>query len=120
MENVAVVGASPNDERFSNKAMRLLAEKGHNPIPVAPAHREILERKVYATLSAVSDRIDTVTLYVGAKRQAAVIDELLRAAPRRVIFNPGTENPEAYDRLRDAGIEVVEGCTLVMLRTRQF
>jgi predicted CoA-binding protein len=120
MPSVAVVGASANEERYSHKAMLMLAEKGHNPIPVAPAREEILGRKVYPSLSAVPGPVDTVTMYVGAPRQAPVIEEVLRTKPRRVIFNPGAENPAAYERLRAAGIEVVEACTLVLLRTGRF
>lgn len=120
MENVAVVGASPKEDRYSYKAMRMLEEKGHNPIPVAPARTEILGKKVYPTLAAVPDRIDTVTMYMKPYRQAPVLDDAVRMKPRRIIFNPGTENPGEYDRLRRAGIAVIEACTLVMLCTDQF
>jgi predicted CoA-binding protein len=120
MENVAVVGASPKADRYSNQAMRLLIEKGHNPIPVAPGRTEILGRKAYPTLAAVPGRIDTVTLYLRASRQTSILDDVVRTGPRRIIFNPGTENPDAYDRLRKAGIEVVDACTLIMLCTNQF
>ncbi|NLI32040.1 MAG: CoA-binding protein [Deltaproteobacteria bacterium] len=120
MENVAVVGASPKADRYSNQAMRMLEENGHNPIPIAPAKDEILNRKAYPSLRAVPDRVDTVTMYVGPSRQAPVLEDVIRIRPRRIIFNPGSENPEEYDRLRSTGIEVVEACTLVMLRTGQF
>src|SRR5271169_7198763 len=102
MENVAVVGASPKVERYSNKAMRMLEEGGHNPIPVAPAREEILGRKVYPSLVAVPDRIDTVTMYIRPSRQSSVIDDIVRVKPYRIIFNPGTENPSEYERLRNA------------------
>lgn len=120
MENVAVIGASEKTDRYSNKAMRMLAEHGHNPIPVAPAKKTILERIAYSTLTDVPDKLDTVTLYLGPGRQAPVIDAVIARKPRRVIFNPGAENPEAYNQLKNAGIEVVEACTLVMLKTGQF
>ncbi len=120
MENVAVVGASPKDNRYSNLAMRMLAEHGHNPIPVAPARKEVLGRIAYPTLASVPDRIDTVTMYIRPSRQATVLDEIVQIRPRRIIFNPGTENPGEYDRLRRAGIEVLEACTLIMLSTGQF
>ena len=120
MSRVAVVGASPNEERYSNKAMKLLKDKGHTPIPVAPKHERICEAKVYRTLSDVPGEVDTVSVYVAPARQGPVIDEIIDVSPRRVIFNPGAENTAAYDRIRDEGIEVVEACTLVMLRTDQF
>jgi len=120
MENVAVVGASNNEERYSNRAMKLLEKKGHNPIPVAPARDQILGKKAYPNLAAVPDKIDTVTVYVGVDRQSQVLDEAVRIKPRRMIFNPGTENPGEYDRLKRAGIEVIEACTLVLLYSGQF
>lgn len=120
MENVVVVGASTNEERYSNKAMKMLREYGHRPIPVAPAVDTILGEKVYASVGEVSEKVDTVTLYVGPKRQDALIEEIIAQKPGRVIYNPGTENPQHYDRLQAAGIEVIEACTLVLLRTGQF
>ena len=120
MENVVVVGASKNEERYSNKAMRMLMEYGHNPIPVAPAVDTILDRKVFATPADVTGPVDTVTMYVGPARQGDMIDGIIGLRPKRVIFNPGTENPSEYPRFKVAGIEVIEACTLVMLRTNQF
>jgi uncharacterized protein len=120
MENVAVVGASPKQDRYSHQAMLLIEECGHNAIPVAPAKKEILGKKVYPALSSVPCPIDTVTLYVRPSLQASVLDDVIRAKPRRIIFNPGTENPGEYDRLRSAGIDVIEACTLILLRTDQF
>jgi predicted CoA-binding protein len=118
--NVAVVGASPKEDRYSYKAMKLLEEKGYNPIPVAPGRKEILGRKVFPSLMAVPDRIDTITLYVGPTRQHSVLDDAIQIKPRRIIFNPGTENPLEYNRLKEAGIEVIVACTLIMLCTDQF
>lgn len=118
--NVAVVGASPKADRYSNRAMQMLASHGYIPIPVAPAHTEILGRKVYRSLADFTGSIHTVAMYVGADRQTGIIDDILRAKPARVIFNPGTENPDAYERLRNAGIESLEACTLILLSTGQF
>lgn len=120
METVAVVGASPNPDRYANKAMRMLAEYRHSPVPVAPVHEIIEGRTVYPSLPDIKEKIDTVTLYLGPARQDRVIDEIIHLAPKRVIFNPGAENPDVYDRLKSAGIKVTEACTLVLLRTGQF
>ncbi|MCP3900765.1 MAG: CoA-binding protein [Desulfobacteraceae bacterium] len=120
MENVAVIGASPKQERYSNQAIRLLSEYKHNPIPVAPKHKSIEGEKVYQKLEDIPEKIDTVTMYVGPARQDAIIKEIVELAPKRVIFNPNTENKAAYDQLKTAGIEVVEACTLVLLKTNQY
>lgn len=121
MENVAVIGASPKEDRYSNKAIRLLAEYNHNPIPVAPKHKIIEGRKVYQGLDEIKENLDTVTLYLGPKRQnEELVQQIIKATPKRVIFNPDTENKGTADKLKAAGIEVVEACTLVMLKTNQY
>ena len=120
METVAVIGASPLKERYANKAMQLLSANGHNPIPVAPKHETIEGRQVYRSLAEIPGKIDTVTLYVAPARQGDIIKEIIQAAPRRVIFNPDTENPSAYARIKAAGIDVTEACTLVLLKTNQY
>ncbi|MDQ7990913.1 MAG: CoA-binding protein [Candidatus Dactylopiibacterium sp.] len=120
MENVVVIGASNNPERYSNKAMRMLAQYGHRAIPVAPAVSEVEGQPAVARAEDVSGPVDTVTLYVGPARQAPLLEGIVGLRPRRVIFNPGTENPDAYARLDAAGIPYLEACTLVLLRTGQF
>ena len=121
METVAVIGASPKQDRYSNKAIRMLSDYNHNPIPVAPKHETIEDRKVYHSLDDVPDKLDTVTLYLGPKRQSDdIIQQIIKASPKRVIFNPDTENKQTADKLKAAGIEVVEACTLVLLRTNQY
>lgn len=120
MENVVVIGASANEERYSNKAMKMLVEYGHLPIPVAPLAGSILGYKVHTGIGDIDGKVDTVTMYVGPARQQGMIDEIIALQPKRVIFNPGTENPTEYDRLKTAGIAVLEDCTLVLLKTNQF
>ena len=119
-ETVVVIGASAKEERYSNKAMKMLAEYGHTAIPIAVATDAILGQKTYARLSDVPVAVDTVTMYVGPARQQELVEAIIAAHPKRVIFNPGSENPAEYDRLEAAGIEPVEACTLVLLRTGQF
>ena len=68
----------------------------------------------------IKEEIDTLTVYVNAKISGGQFDAISALKPRRVVFNPGAENPELAAKLSDAGIEVIEACTLVMLRTQQF
>ncbi len=117
---VAVLGASPNRERYSNKAVRLLVEHGHEVLPVNPGHRETEGLPAYPSLSAIAGPVHTVSIYVSAKQAASYEAELLALRPERVIFNPGTEHPPLIAALRAAGMEVLEACTIVMLRTGQF
>jgi predicted CoA-binding protein len=119
-ETVAILGASPKPERYAYKAFELLREYGHRAIPINPAFPDILGEKCYPTISEAPGPIDTVTLYLGEVRSNPLIDEIIAAKPRRIIMNPGAENAALATRAEEAGIEVVEGCTLVMLRTGQF
>ncbi len=119
-ETVAVLGASPKPDRYAYRAIEMLREYGHRPIPVNPAFSEILGQKCYASIAAVPEKLDTATMYLGKVRSDALIDEILRVHPRRIIFNPGAENPDLAAQARERGIEVIEGCTLVMLRSGTF
>lgn len=119
-ETVAVVGASPKPERYSHQALRLLKQYGHTVIPVNPAQQYIDDLPVVPRVDALPAGIDTITLYVSPAHSDALLPGLLAAQPRRVIFNPGAENPALAAALQNAGIAVENACTLVLLRTGQF
>lgn len=118
--NVAVLGASPKPERYANMAIRLLGELGYRPFPVNPAFEEVEGLACYPRLGDISEPLHTVTLYLGPARSTPLIDEIVAAAPQRIIMNPGAENEQLAEAASSAGIEVVEGCTLVMLRSGLF
>jgi predicted CoA-binding protein len=120
VETVAVLGASPKTDRYAYQALQLLHEYGHRTLPINPAFDEILGEKCYPKISEAPGPIDTVTLYLGESRSSPLINEIIGAKPRRIIMNPGAENSALARKAEEAGIEVVEGCTLVMLRTGQF
>ena len=117
---VAVLGASSNPERYSNKALLLLLQKGHTVFPVNPACVEIHRVPCYKKLRDIPDEIDTVTLYVSSAVSDSLADQILEINPRRVIFNPGAENPRLLALLREKGITGIEACTLVLLNTGRF
>jgi len=119
-ETVAVIGASPKPDRYAFRAMQLLAEHGHRAIPINPAFDEILGQKCYRSIAEVPAKIDTVTLYLSEARSDPLTDEIIDAKPRRIIMNPGAENDALAEKARARGIEVVEDCTLVMLRGGTF
>ena len=118
--NVAVLGASPKEDRYSFKAVHMLKEHGFTPIPVHPAGHTVDGVPGLKALTEITKPIDTLTMYVNAGISDAEYDNIIALKPRRVIFNPGSENQTLAARLRDAGIEVVEACTLVLLRTDQY
>ncbi len=119
-QTVAVLGASANPDRYSNMAVRRLREAGHRVIPVNPALETIEGLPVAKSLSDIDEPVDTLTLYVGPQRLGPLIDDILRLAPKRVIFNPGTESADLAAALDRANIPHLEACTLVMLQTGQF
>ena len=119
-ETVVVLGATPKEDRFANRAMRMLLSHGHRVIPVNPAFDEVMSHPCIPSVSAIQEPIDTVTMYVGPARSDPLIVEIVAAKPRRIIFNPGAENPNLAKVASAAGIEVVEDCTLVMLQAGTF
>lgn len=117
---VVILGASPKTDRYSNRAQRMLMEAGYPVVPVHPKITEIEGVPVTADLDAVTGPVHTLTMYIGPERSAPMTDAILRLAPQRVIFNPGTECDELEAKLTAQGAECIRGCTLVMLRTNQF
>ncbi len=118
--NVAVLGASQNPERYSHKAVKMLNEHNYNVFPVHPSKRPIDGIECYASLSELPEAVDTITVYLGPQNSTPIIEEIINARPRRVILNPGAENPELQRKCEEAGIQVQQACTLVMIRTGQF
>lgn len=110
-----VIGASHKPERYSNKAIRLLTKHGHEAVALG---RRASERDGIDILSGAPELkdIDTVTLYINAKLQPDYYDYIFSLEPKRIIFNPGTENPELFAKAKEKGIDVENACTLVLLR----
>ncbi|MEQ1861536.1 MAG: CoA-binding protein [Chthoniobacteraceae bacterium] len=119
-KNVVVIGATPKPDRYAFMAMQRLQQHGYRAIPVNPAFSEIRGERCHASIADVNEPIDTVTMYVGAARSTPLIQEIVAAKPRRIVFNPGAENPELSAAARAAGIEVAKGCTLLMLGAGTF
>ncbi|SCZ64613.1 CoA-binding protein [Thiohalomonas denitrificans] len=117
---VVILGASPKMDRYSNQAQHMLMEAGYQVIPVHPKIETIGGVPVVHDVRDIDRPVHTLTLYVGPQRTAPMIDAIATLAPARVIFNPGTESDVLEERLAGQGAECIRGCTLVMLRTRQF
>lgn len=121
MEVVAVIGASSDPNRYAYKAMEMLEDFGHQPVPVHPREEKVRGYKVIPHLGDLAgQKIDTVTVYVNPAISDKYEEDFLKVHPKRVIFNPGAENPKLSETLKKNGIEVINACTLVMLRTDQF
>lgn len=120
MEKVAVLGASKKEDRYSNKAVKLLLEHKHTVYPVHPLEKIILGQKVYSSIVTLPQDIDTLTIYLNPKHIEKELENILTIHPKRVIFNPGSESELVMARLKSEGITVVKGCTLLMLKTGQY
>lgn len=119
-ERVAILGASDRPNRYAYMAFRMLKDYGHEPVPVSPKLRALEGVEAYGSVADIPGRVDTLTMYVGPAISSGLKDEIVGLKPRRVIFNPGSENPELERALEAAGVEVLDACTLVLLRTNQF
>ncbi|WP_179346024.1 CoA-binding protein [Winogradskyella ursingii] len=114
-----VIGASLNPSRYSNIAINRIKNSGHEVKAFGLREGEVNGVKIDTELKAYKE-LDTITLYLNPKRQEPYYEYIVGLNPKRVIFNPGTENPYFYAILKDNNIEVEVACTLVMLATNQY
>ena len=116
MKKTVIVGATPNTSRYAYLAAERLSEHHHEIVPVGIKQGEVFGVSILPIREhPIIKDVDTITLYLGAIHQPDYYDYLLNLKPARIIFNPGTENEEFMAMARAQGIEVVTGCTLVML-----
>jgi predicted CoA-binding protein len=115
-----VLGASPNPDRVSYEAVRSLIARGIPVIALGRRDYDMDDIRIFSGRPEISEKIHTVTLYLNATNQEEYYDYIISLQPERIIFNPGTSNPELADIATINGIEVVEACMLVMLKTGQF
>lgn len=114
-----VIGASTNPDRYSNKAILSLLNHNHEVVAIGNKAGNVSGVEIETTLIPFTN-IDTVTLYLNPARQVDYYDYILSLNPKRVIFNPGTENTELYKLLSDEHITYEIACTLVLLATNQY
>ena len=114
-----VIGATTNKERYAYKAIHNLIGKSHQVVAIGSRKGMALDIKI-ETEKKPFQGVDTVTLYINPTIQREYYDYIISLNPRRVIFNPGTENPELYTLLKENNIESEVACTLVLLATNQY
>lgn len=115
-KKTVIIGATTNKARYAYFAAERLKDAGHEFVPVGIKEGEvegetILNIKQHPPIKDV----DTITMYLGPQNQPEYYDYLLSLKPKRIIFNPGTENPDLQQKAKSAGIETINACTLVML-----
>ncbi|SHG95458.1 hypothetical protein SAMN05443663_104350 [Flavobacterium defluvii] len=114
-----LLGATTKPDRYAYRAINMLTQKGHTVIAIGQNTGEVAGVKIQTKAIPVKN-IDTVTLYLNPTRQRDYYNYIVESQPKRVIFNPGTENPELYQLLELNNIEVEVACTLVLLATNQY
>lgn len=113
-----VLGASENPSRYSFLAINKLRRYGHPVVAIGRKAGKVQD--VEFSKERPQTDVDTVTLYLNPQHQKEYYDYIVSLKPRRIIFNPGTENDELMSLAEQNGIEPVEACTLVLLSTGQY
>ncbi len=119
-----ILGATTNPTRYAYLAAERLTNRNHEIVPVGIKQGEVFGQNIEVQTQTndltIHTDIDTITLYVGLRNQPEWYNYILKTKPKRIIFNPGTENPELMKMAREEGIEVEVACTLVMLGSGQY
>jgi uncharacterized protein len=120
-KKTVIIGATPNTSRYAYLAAEMLSEYDHEIVPVGIKTGEVLGNKILNIREKPAiENVDTVTLYLGSQHQQEWYNYIFSLKPKRIIFNPGAENTAFKQLAEEQGIEVLEACTLVLLRTGQF
>ncbi|WP_456314065.1 CoA-binding protein [Pseudomonas shirazensis] len=114
-----VLGATTKPDRYAFRAINMLVQKGHTVLAIGQNTGEVAGVKIQTKAVPIKN-IDTVTLYLNPTRQRDYYNYIIEAQPKRVVFNPGTENPELYQLLELNNIKAEVACTLVLLATNQY
>lgn len=119
MKNTLIIGATPDSSRYAYKAANMLTRFGHSIINIGIKKGQVAGVEIEKP-GAVYNGVDTITLYIGPALQPQYYEYVLNTKPKRVIFNPGTENPEFELLLQQNEIHAIQACTLVLLSTGQY
>jgi len=119
MKKTLVLGASEKTDRFSNRAIHKLLQHGHAVEAIGAREGEVAGVKIHADQPAFTD-IDTVTMYLAPENQKNYYSYILSLKPKRIVFNPGTENEDLEAFAQKQGIKTIEHCTLIMLDQGEY
>jgi predicted CoA-binding protein len=118
-KTTVILGASENPSRYSYLALKSLQSKGHHVVAIGKKKGKVGDVEIQTDHVPVTN-VDTITLYLNPMNQREYIDYILSLNPKRIIFNPGTENPSLIKSAKENGIEPVIACTLVMLSAGMY
>lgn len=119
IKKTLVLGASDNPSRYSYLAVQRLRNHGHPVVAIGRKSSIVADVNIGTEKNPYTD-IDTVTLYLNPQHQQEYYDYIISLHPRRIIFNPGTENEELEQLAEKNNIKTIEACTLVLLSTNQY
>lgn len=119
MKKTLILGATTNTARYAYKAAEKLTNYNHPIVPVGIKKGEVFGEQIINS-KAIQIDVDTITMYVGPKNQEEWYEYIVETKPKRVLFNPGTENPILQHKLKEEGIEYEEACTLVLLNLGEY
>ncbi|MBN1923425.1 MAG: CoA-binding protein [Nanoarchaeota archaeon] len=113
--NIAILGASNDKKRMSNKAVRAYKKNKHKVYPVNPKYNTIEKLRCYRKLSDIPETVDTISVYVNPELGLQLANEIILKKPEKVILNPGSENDELIKKLKSAGLTVQLICSIQAL-----
>ena len=120
-KKTVIIGATPNPTRYAYFAAGRLKENNHDIVPIGIKKGEVFNEEILdLKIKPAIEDVDTVTLYIGPQNQPEWEEYILDLNPKRIIFNPGTENPELAQKAESKGIEALNACTLVMLSANTY
>ena len=113
MKTVAVIGASGNQDKWSNKAVRAFAQQGYTVYPVNPTEAEVEGWKAYASVKDIPMRPDTITVYLAPPRVLKVLPDIAARGCDELFLNPGTTSPEVLAECERLGLKSIQACSII-------
>ena len=115
MENIAIIGASADRNKFGNKCVRAYKSKDYAVFPVNPKENKIEGLNCFPNITDIPETIDIVSLYILPEITEDIINDIISVKPKLIYFNPGTEDEEIINKLQKAGIEVKKECSIIAI-----
>ena len=118
--NIAILGASPKQIRYSNRAQKILQDLGHIVFPINPKYESVLGSVAYEKPSDINESIDILSIYVNSEQSSLLVSDIVQISPGLVIFNPGSENKYLQEQLTNATIPYLHACTILLAESNQL
>lgn len=121
MKKTVIIGSNRSPLKYPQQAASMLYDGQIDFVPMGVVNGEVLGKSILNIYDHPKvDNVHTITLYINPHKQKQWFDYMLSLAPKRIIFNPGTENQEFKSLAESKGIECLYACTLVMLSIGDF